>query len=147
MSATGERSPSGSPAAPTAGPTARSVLIRTRCLSKTWGVFRVTFCRSATIGDPTHAEDIHLSVTIDTLAAAFTQASPNVIRIRPSRGWRHRLARGLAVQRAALVPDLRDIKLRYKQTALGISWAVLQPLFTMTFHRLLRQARQAAVRR
>ena len=25
----------------------------------------------------------------------------------------------------------RDIKVRYKQTALGIAWAVFQPLFTM----------------
>jgi lipopolysaccharide transport system permease protein len=27
--------------------------------------------------------------------------------------------------------SLRDIKLRYKQTALGVAWAVIQPLFTM----------------
>jgi lipopolysaccharide transport system permease protein len=26
---------------------------------------------------------------------------------------------------------LRDVKLRYKQTALGVAWAVIQPLFTM----------------
>jgi lipopolysaccharide transport system permease protein len=25
----------------------------------------------------------------------------------------------------------RDIKIRYKQTALGVAWAVLQPLITM----------------
>ena len=26
---------------------------------------------------------------------------------------------------------LRDVKLRYKQTALGVAWAAIQPLFTM----------------
>jgi lipopolysaccharide transport system permease protein len=30
-----------------------------------------------------------------------------------------------------LVLALRDIKVRYKQTALGVTWAVAQPLFTM----------------
>jgi lipopolysaccharide transport system permease protein len=57
---------------------------------------------------------------------------PPVVRIRPSAGWRaldlgdlwryHELLWFLAV---------RDIKLRYKQTALGVAWAVLQPLLTM----------------
>src|ERR1700680_3016836 len=32
---------------------------------------------------------------------------------------------------------LRDIKLRYKQTALGVIWAVLQPLLTMVIFTLL----------
>ena len=28
----------------------------------------------------------------------------------------------------------RDIKVRYKQTALGVAWAVIQPLFTMAVY-------------
>ncbi len=32
---------------------------------------------------------------------------------------------------------LRDIKLRYKQTALGVLWAIIQPLFTMAIFTLL----------
>ena len=32
----------------------------------------------------------------------------------------------------ALVPDLRDISVRYKQTVLGSAWAVVQPLMLMT---------------
>jgi lipopolysaccharide transport system permease protein len=67
---------------------------------------------------------------------------PASTHIRPSRGW--------------LAPDLRelwrfrellyflvwrDVKVRYKQTALGIAWAVLQPLagtviFSLFFGRL-----------
>ena len=30
-------------------------------------------------------------------------------------------------------PVLRDVKVRYKQTVLGVAWAVLQPLFTIVF--------------
>src|SRR4051794_300204 len=32
---------------------------------------------------------------------------------------------------------LRDIKLRYRQTALGAAWAVIQPLFTMVIFAVL----------
>ena len=37
----------------------------------------------------------------------------------------------MGVPRTALFLDLRDIKVRYKQTALGVAWAILQPLLTM----------------
>ncbi len=52
--------------------------------------------------------------------------------IRPSRGW---IALNLADlwQYRELVYFLawRDIRVRYKQTALGAAWAVIQPVFTM----------------
>ena len=55
-----------------------------------------------------------------------------VLRIVPSTGW---VSLGLAelVQYRDLVFFLawRDVKVRYKQTALGAAWAVLQPLMTM----------------
>ena len=70
--------------------------------------------------------------TIDILPATFTQAPPDITRIRPSRGWRAVNLREVWRYRELLwFLTLRDIKLRYKQTALGVSWAVLQPLFTM----------------
>src|SRR5271166_3980862 len=70
--------------------------------------------------------------TIDILPARQTQASPDITRIRPSRGWRAIDLREVRQYRELLwFLTLRDIKLRYKQTALGVSWAVLQPLFTM----------------
>jgi lipopolysaccharide transport system permease protein len=57
---------------------------------------------------------------------------PEVIRIRPSSGWRSVDLRDFVRYRELLYfLTLRDIKLRYKQTALGIAWTVLQPLFTM----------------
>jgi lipopolysaccharide transport system permease protein len=55
-----------------------------------------------------------------------------VILIRPSQGWA-----SLKLQELWEYRDLlyfltwRDIKVRYKQTVLGASWAIIQPLFTM----------------
>ena len=73
-----------------------------------------------------------MMATIDILPATFTPAPPDIIRIRPSRGWRAINLREVWRYRELLwFLTLRDIKLRYKQTALGVSWAVLQPLFTM----------------
>src|SRR3954452_21410358 len=53
-------------------------------------------------------------------------------RIRPSSGWRALDLRELWRYRELLYfLALRDVKLRYKQTALGVLWAVLQPFATM----------------
>lgn len=55
-----------------------------------------------------------------------------VIRIRPARGWRFLDFRELWQYRELLYfLAWRDIKLRYKQTLLGIAWAVIQPVMTM----------------
>jgi lipopolysaccharide transport system permease protein len=70
--------------------------------------------------------------TIDILPIPHTEAPPAVARIRPTRGWRAIDLREIWQYRELLwFLTLRDIKLRYKQTALGVAWAVLQPLFTM----------------
>ncbi|MDB5311160.1 MAG: type transporter [Gemmataceae bacterium] len=61
-----------------------------------------------------------------------SRLSPPVTRIRPGRGWRAVDLREVWRYRELLFfLSLRDIKLRYKQTALGVAWAVIQPLFTM----------------
>lgn len=53
------------------------------------------------------------------------------IRIRPAKGWSALRMSELWEFRDVLVMlALRDIKLRYKQTGLGILWVVLQPLVT-----------------
>ena len=55
-----------------------------------------------------------------------------VIVIRPSRGWVSLNLRDLWEYRELLYfLTWRDIKVRYTQTVLGATWAVLQPLFTM----------------
>lgn len=80
--------------------------------------------------------------TIDISPARRTEAPPRVHRIRPSRGWRAIDLRELWEYRELLFfLALRDIRLRYKQTFLGVGWAVLQPLammavFTVFFGKL-----------
>jgi lipopolysaccharide transport system permease protein len=54
------------------------------------------------------------------------------LRIEPSRGWASLGLRELWSHRELVYFFVwRDIKVRYKQTALGASWAILQPLATM----------------
>lgn len=56
---------------------------------------------------------------------------PTVL-IRPSRGWVSlRLAELWEFRELLFFLTWRDIKIRYKQTALGAAWAILQPFMTM----------------
>jgi lipopolysaccharide transport system permease protein len=55
-----------------------------------------------------------------------------VTRIRPSHGWVPLQLGELWSYRELLYFLVwRDIKVRYKQTALGAAWAIIQPFFTM----------------
>ena len=55
---------------------------------------------------------------------------PCALIIRPSSGWVALDLRALWNYRELLYfLTWRDIKVRYKQTALGIAWAIIQPLF------------------
>lgn len=55
-----------------------------------------------------------------------------VTTIRPNKGWIGIDWRELVEYRELLwVLVARDVTVRYKQTVLGVAWAVLQPLFTM----------------
>ena len=66
---------------------------------------------------------------IQTLMAI---SSPQVVVIRPSKGWVSLNLRSLWEYRELLYfLTWRDIKVRYKQTALGAAWAILQPMATM----------------
>jgi len=52
--------------------------------------------------------------------------------IEPKTGWQSLNLRELwAYRELLLVLTQRDIKVRYKQTVLGVTWAVIQPLLTM----------------
>lgn len=52
--------------------------------------------------------------------------------LRPRTGWQRLDLREIWVYRDLFwVLAARDIKIRYRQTVLGIAWAVIQPLFTM----------------
>ena len=59
-------------------------------------------------------------------------ASAGWIVIRPTRGWASlRLGEVWEFRELLLFLAWRDVKVRYKQTALGAMWAILQPLLTM----------------
>jgi lipopolysaccharide transport system permease protein len=61
-----------------------------------------------------------------------TAGNDTVIRIEPSRGWSPLKLREFWAYRELLYfLTWRDVKVRYKQTALGVAWAVIQPLSTM----------------
>jgi lipopolysaccharide transport system permease protein len=63
--------------------------------------------------------------------AALLTAVP-VLRLEPSRGWVSLNLGELWTYRELLYfLAWREIKVRYKQTALGAAWAIIQPFFTM----------------
>ncbi len=76
---------------------------------------------------------------------ATPQAAPRkpYIRIQPTSGWSALNLGDLWRYRELLfILAQRDIKLRYKQTALGVTWVILQPLiaaaiFAVVFGRLV----------
>ncbi len=76
--------------------------------------------------------------------ARTSQPTALVITIRPPSGWAPLDLREFAGAHELLYfLVLRSLKLRYKQTALGAAWALLQPLltmavFTLVFGRLAR---------
>src|SRR5437660_7121109 len=54
------------------------------------------------------------------------------LHIAPSQGWVSLKLHELLTYRELLYFLIwRDVKVRYKQTALGAAWAIIQPLFTM----------------
>src|ERR1700730_17901271 len=69
----------------------------------------------------------------DSAAPPQVHASaPVVVRIEPPRGWLElRLAEVWEYRELLYFFATRDIKIRYKQTAICVLWVVLQPLMTM----------------
>jgi lipopolysaccharide transport system permease protein len=57
---------------------------------------------------------------------------PRKITIKPSKGWAALNLKDLWIYRELVMfMTWRDLKVRYKQTLLGASWAILQPFLTM----------------
>jgi lipopolysaccharide transport system permease protein len=68
---------------------------------------------------------------------AILKSEPNTIIIRPTKGWMALNLRELWIYRELVYfMTWRDLKVRYKQTLLGVSWAVLQPFLTMVVFRI-----------
>jgi lipopolysaccharide transport system permease protein len=72
------------------------------------------------------------------MSQAISSPDLAVCRIQPSQGWVSLKLRELWEYRELLYfLTWRDIKIRYKQTALGAAWAILQPMFTMCVFSLI----------
>lgn len=65
-------------------------------------------------------------------AAAVGKPREEVLILRPSRGWGALNLKDLWTYRELIYfLTWRDLKVRYKQTALGAAWAILQPFLSM----------------
>jgi lipopolysaccharide transport system permease protein len=72
------------------------------------------------------------------VAPASTLVALPHLRIQPSKGWVSLRLREVWEYRELLYFLVwRDVKVRYKQTVLGVLWAVIQPFFTMVLFTLL----------
>ncbi len=70
--------------------------------------------------------------SLNAIAEPSTLAKPVTLRITPpSRWWAIPLGELWDYRELLYFFVWRDIKIRYKQTAIGAAWAVLQPLLTM----------------
>jgi lipopolysaccharide transport system permease protein len=70
-------------------------------------------------------------INVQEMAEGAVPRAP-VLVLRPSRGWQPLKLRELWHYRELLYFfSWRDIKVRYKQTALGAAWAIIQPFMTM----------------
>src|SRR6202030_1959861 len=70
--------------------------------------------------------------TSPAAAPPHTAPSAATVRIEPPRGWfDFRLADLWAYRELLYFFVWRDVKIRYKQTAIGAAWAILQPFLTM----------------
>ena len=74
-----------------------------------------------------------------TGVAPAASASPQPITIiQPASGWQWLNLRELWTHRELLYFfTWRDVKVRYKQTAIGAAWAILQPTFMMIIFSLV----------
>lgn len=86
------------------------------------------------------------SSPVESHTATSSAGLPKLTILEPSTGWAALRLRELWDYRELLFFLIwRDVKVRYKQTALGVAWAVLQPLlamfvFSLFFGRLARIA-------
>src|SRR5215472_12353753 len=81
----------------------------------------------------------YLPRTVDQAGARLTvdhgsahEAHAGVSLIHPARGWRDLDFHEIWNYRELLYFLVwKELKVRYKQTVIGVGWAVIQPLFTM----------------
>jgi lipopolysaccharide transport system permease protein len=66
------------------------------------------------------------------MTTKITKHEPMLVHIKPTHGWASLNLRDLWIYRELIYFMIwRDLKVRYKQTVLGVSWAILQPFLQM----------------
>ncbi len=81
-----------------------------------------------------------LDAPVSPTGAAGVAALPvQTTRIGPELGWRSTFAELVEHREVLYFLVLRNLKVRYRQTALGVVWAVLQPLALMLVFILIAQ--------
>jgi lipopolysaccharide transport system permease protein len=66
------------------------------------------------------------------MTSEITKHASKIVHIKPTKGWASLNLRDLWTYRELVYFMIwRDLKVRYKQTALGVSWAILQPFLQM----------------
>ncbi len=84
------------------------------------------------------ATPVTLTVSVDASGDARHEEPPTLV-IQATHGWLSLRLRDIWEYRELLYfLTWRDIKVRYKQTVLGVGWAVLQPILMMLIFTLLR---------
>jgi len=69
---------------------------------------------------------------MNPVRAEIEMHAPTVVRIAPRRGWLDlQLAELWSFRELLYFFVWRDVKIRYKQTVVGVAWAVLQPFLAM----------------
>src|SRR5206468_6190761 len=77
-------------------------------------------------------------VTGSSVAAPTAEPAEHRTVIRPAAGWADIDVRELWAYRELLGFLIwRDVKVRYKQTALGVVWAIVQPVASMALFTIL----------
>src|ERR1700688_4590015 len=72
------------------------------------------------------------SVTAPASPLPVQHAASATVRIEPPRGWLDvRLGEVWAYRELLYFFVWRDVKVRYKQTVIGVAWVVIQPILTM----------------
>jgi lipopolysaccharide transport system permease protein len=81
---------------------------------------------------PTQSNSEYLSQPAGLFSQLGSRDDPAKTIIEPPRGWRSLDLRELWYYRELLYfLAWRDVKVRYKQTAIGVTWVILQPVLTM----------------
>jgi len=111
----------------------RSALAGTTSVGECRRAPRISATLNEGLRDPLKSDETSMaSVTAPAERLSFSHAPSAIVRIEPPSGWFDlRLGEVWAYRELLYFFVWRDVKVRYKQTAIGVSWVVLQPLLTM----------------